>query len=79
MARSFERNHPIFGIWHVSLEKDLSDSILKKNIRKIEEWAINYKYSVVSFNNKKYDPFFNINKPDDLIKAKNIENQILDK
>ena len=79
LARSFKRNHPIFGLWHTSLEKDLADCILKKNIRKIEEWAKDYNYKNINFENNKYDPFFNINRPDDLIKAQKIENQILDK
>lgn len=79
IAKSFERKHPVFGLWHISLEKDLSKSIINKNIRKIEHWAKTHLFKTVNFSEKKFDPFFNINTLDDLLKAEKIENQILDK
>lgn len=77
LAKSFKRNHPIFGLWHISLEEDLRISIKNKNIRKIDQWAEYHLFGTVNFSNKQYDPFFNINTPKDLIKAKEIENQYL--
>ena len=74
-----EEIHPVFGLWHISLEKDLFKSIKNKNIRKIELWAKQHLFKTVNFSKKKFDPFFNINTFDDLIKAEKIENQILDK
>ena len=78
LASSFEKNHPVFGLWHVSLEKDLKISIIEKKIRKIDYWAKKHFFSTVNFNNKNYDPFFNINIKEDLKKAEMIENQFLE-
>ena len=77
LAKSNERIHPVFGIWHSSLENDLALSIKKEKIRKIDQWIKRHKYKIINFSNKKFDPFFNINTPSDLIKAKKIEDQFL--
>jgi len=37
-------------------------------------WASQHSLEYVEFNNSKYDPFFNINYNEDLIVAKEIEN-----
>ena len=79
LAESNKRNHPVFGIWHTSLEEELKNSIIKHNARKIDEWAKKYSYGLINFSNENYDPFFNINKPSDLIKAEKIENQFLNR
>ena len=59
--------------------EDLKFSIKNKKIRKIDEWASKYSYSSVNFDNKYYDPFFNINLKEDLIEAEKIENQFFEK
>ncbi len=69
LASSNERNHPVFSIWNLNLEKDLENS-LKKGVRKIEEFTRKKKTKVVKFENFRYDPFFNINTKADLDKAK---------
>ncbi len=79
IANSFGRNHPIFAIWHTSLEEDLKSAIEKEQIRKIELWARRYEFSVINFDNYKYDPFFNINEYEDLIEAEKIENYFFKK
>ena len=78
LARSFGRNHPVFGIWHISLLEDLEKSINNK-IRKIDQWAKNHFFKVLSFDNYEYDPFFNVNNHKDLIKAAEIETQFFNK
>ena len=78
-ANSFGRNHPIFSIWHISLEEDLKYAIEKEKIRKIELWARRHEFNVINFDEYKYDPFFNINKYDDLIEAEKIENYFFKK
>ena len=74
IAKSNKRIHSVFGLWHISLESNLYCSI-KKNIRKIDQWAKLQSFVTVNFKNKKYDPFFNINNIDDLSKAEKIDNQ----
>ena len=63
--------HPTFGIWEVGLKDDLRDA-LANDTRKIMFWAKKFKLDYYYFDtsDKLSDPFFNINTPDDLEKAK---------
>ena len=79
LAQSYGKKHPVFGLWHISLEKDLAISLINKNIRKIDKWTSSHSYKTVNFDNEKYDPFFNINTPEDIKIATELENQFLEK
>ena len=65
IANSKNRNHPVFSMWNLNLEKELEQSI-KNGVRKIEDFTRKKKTKVVKFTNIEYDPFFNINTADDL-------------
>ena len=78
LAQSNNKTHPIIGAWHVSLLDSL-DIQLNKGIKKIMSWANLHKIDFVSFPCKEYDPFFNINKPEDIITAKEIEKNFIEK
>ena len=73
IAKSNGRTHPIIGIWHLDLFQSLKINLNSGN-RKIIDWASQHSLGYVEFNNSKYDPFFNINYNEDLIQAKEIEN-----
>ena len=73
LAQSNGKTHPIIGIWHSNLLESLKNSLNSGN-RKIMNWASQHSLEYVEFTNSKYDPFFNINYNEDLIKAKKIEN-----
>ena len=60
--------HPTFGLWDVSLRNDLRKS-LNDGIRKMLIWTDKHKVSYCNFSETKFNPFFNINKPDDLKEA----------
>ena len=60
--------HPTFGLWPVSLRDDLRQA-LATGVRKVVLWADQYGVAEALFPNDKYDPFFNINTPEDLVKA----------
>ena len=71
MAESNNRLHPVFSMW----SPDLSDALkrsLEKGIRKIEDFTKKIQTRVVNFSFISYDPFFNVNRPDDLKKANEI-------
>ncbi len=57
--------HPVFGLWKTCLYDDLR-SELKRGVRKVTRWSERHKASSVYFYNKRIDPFFNINTPDDM-------------
>ena len=65
-ASSNHRPHPVFGIWPVKLREELRYALVHENIRRIDEWTTRYTLSEVSFDGSGIDPFFNINKPEDL-------------
>ena len=73
LAKSNEKTHPIIGVWHSNLFESLKNSLNSGN-RKIMDWASQHSLACVEFTNSKYDPFFNINCNEDLIEAKEIEN-----
>ena len=73
LAQSNGKTHPIIGIWQLDLFESLKNSLNSGN-RKIMDWASQHSLEYVEFTNSKYDPFFNINCNEDLIEAKEIEN-----
>jgi molybdopterin-guanine dinucleotide biosynthesis protein A len=63
-----QARHPTFGKWPVALRDDLR-SALNDGVRKVVQWTkphgcVNLEFSVTPF-----DPFFNVNTPDDLDRA----------
>ena len=66
--------HPVISIWHTSVYESLNED-LSLGVRKILDWSSKHSTSYVEFENPNYDPFFNINYNQDLIKAKEIENK----
>ncbi len=65
-TRSGRRNlHPTFGFWPVELRESLRDS-LSRGIRKVVDWTEIHGAAIADFEFGEFDPFFNINTPDDL-------------
>ena len=61
--------HPVFGLWKTYLFEDLRKE-LEKGMRKVTLWSERHKASCVCFSNKRIDPFFNINTPQDIVLLK---------
>ena len=76
LAKSNDKIHPIIGAWHTSLLTSLNEH-LESGTRKILEWAKNHPLEFLEFNEKNYDPFFNINTQIDINKAENIEKRFI--
>ncbi len=70
-ARSNNRSHPVFALWPVALAGDLRKAMEDEGVRKIDLWTGRYNTLNVEFSYKakEIDPFFNINRPDDLLTA----------
>jgi len=76
-AASGGRAHPVFGLWPVRLAGSLRRAMVEEGIRKVDMWTGRYALTVVEFpmveaGPEPYDPFFNANAPDDLIRAEEI-------
>ena len=60
--------HPTFGLWPVALRDDLREA-LEGGLRKVVEWTDRHGAATAVFSAKSYDPFFNVNTPEDLARA----------
>ncbi len=75
-ATSGGQVHPICSLWPISIKEDLEQA-LNNNMRKVRLWTENYNVIKVDFpvktnGNQELDPFFNINHPEDLVKAQSL-------
>ncbi len=68
--RGFNR-HPTFGLWDVDLRDNLRQA-LQDGLRKVVQWTSLQGCACVSFDGFGFDPFFNVNTPQDLIRANEI-------
>ena len=71
IAESDKRLHPVFSMWRPELSDTLKKS-MKIGVRKIEDFTKKIQTRVVNFSFISYDPFFNVNSPDDLKRANEI-------
>ncbi|NQU57349.1 MAG: molybdenum cofactor guanylyltransferase MobA [Rhodospirillales bacterium] len=68
-ARSNDRTHPVFALWPVRLAGDLRRAMEDEEMRKIDRWTARYNIIHVDWQATPNDPFFNINRPEDLEQA----------
>lgn len=68
MSRSGLIRHPTFGLWPVALRNDLRDA-LQDGLRKVVLWTDRHAGREALFDDPG-DPFFNVNTPDDLTRAR---------
>ncbi|MND77819.1 molybdopterin-guanine dinucleotide biosynthesis protein MobA [compost metagenome] len=75
LASSNGRVHPIFGLWRTDLLQPLDEWLAHTDKASVLAFAHHIGFEEVEFpliqlaKNERYDPFFNINRPDDLIEA----------
>lgn len=60
--------HPTFGLWPVALRNDLR-AALQGGLRKVVLWTEKHQGREAVFPVTKFDPFFNVNTPEDLKQA----------
>lgn len=63
--------HPTFGLWPVSLRGDL-EAALEGGLRKVIAWTDPHGCGQAEFDSTPFDPFFNVNRPDDMEHAKEL-------
>ena len=73
VARSAQGIHPVFGLWPVSAADALAAD-LQGGARKVTTWlaehdAVEVHFPAVTIKGRTLDPFFNINRPEDLAEA----------
>ncbi len=63
--------HPTFGLWAVNLRDDLRQA-LQDGTRKVVQWTGPHGCVNVEFPAHPYDPFFNVNTPEDMVRAEQL-------
>ena len=76
-AASSGRHHPVFGLWPVSVADDLRQAMIGDEIRKVDLFTAKYRLAVAEFDSEPDDPFFNVNRPQDLERAESISMEAL--
>lgn len=76
-AASGGRSHPVFALWPVALRHDLRRAMIDEDIRKVDVWTARYRLATVEFPavdtpGGEVDPFFNVNRPEDLAEAERL-------
>ncbi|WP_209424751.1 molybdenum cofactor guanylyltransferase MobA [Pararhodobacter sp. SW119] len=63
--------HPTFGLWPVALREDLRTA-LRGGLRKIVVWTDRHGAGRAEFGDAGFDPFFNVNSPEDIARAEEL-------
>lgn len=69
-AASGGREHYTICVWPVALRLDLRRALTAEGVRRVKDWARKCGLATVSWPAEPFDPFFNINTPEDLIAAR---------
>ncbi|MDE0060810.1 MAG: molybdenum cofactor guanylyltransferase MobA [Defluviicoccus sp.] len=65
-ARSDGREHPVFALWPVALADALRAAVVGEGVRKVDVWTARYRLAHAEFSTAPVDPFFNVNRPEDI-------------
>jgi molybdopterin-guanine dinucleotide biosynthesis protein A len=68
-AASGSRVHFAVGLWPVRLRQDLRHALTVRETRSIRDWVTLHGFAQASWPTEPIDPFFNINAPEDWVRA----------
>jgi len=74
-AQSGEWRHPVVGLWRVDLREDLRHALAVEGSRKIEIWTASHGVAIASWPDRPFDPFLNVNTPEDAATADRVAKQ----
>lgn len=69
VATSNQQAHPVFALWHISLLEEIATQLATGEVPRLQDWMTAHQPVTVDFKADGYDPFFNINTPQDLYAA----------
>ncbi|HLH12062.1 MAG TPA: molybdenum cofactor guanylyltransferase MobA [Methylovirgula sp.] len=71
-ARSGGATHPVVALWPVAIRGDLRRALIEERIRKVDHFISRHRRAYADWPIEPFDPFFNINAPQDLSTAEAI-------
>lgn len=72
VAASGGREHHAIALWPVALREALREALVVEDLRKVSAFAARFACVVVDWPSEPYDPFFNVNAPEDVAVADKI-------
>lgn len=72
VAESGDRVHHAVALWPVALREELRRALAEEGVRKVSAFIARYPNVNVAWPVKTYDPFFNVNRPEDVERANEI-------
>lgn len=72
VARSADRNHPVFALWPIAALDPLAVFLERAATRKVMAFLTEFGFDSVEFDAEPFDPFFNVNTPEDLAEAERL-------
>ncbi len=68
-AVSSGRAHPVVGLWPVRLAPALRAALASEGLHRVAAWTARFALALAPFEATPFDPFFNVNRPEDLAQA----------
>jgi molybdopterin-guanine dinucleotide biosynthesis protein A len=72
VAASAGRRHPVIALWPVEIRAALRQALVDEEIRKIDRFTARFRRVIADWPAQSFDPFFNVNQPQDLADAESI-------
>jgi molybdopterin-guanine dinucleotide biosynthesis protein A len=72
VAASGDRVHHAVALWPITLRDKLRHALVEEDLRKVSAFILRYPSVTVEWPIAPYDPFFNVNRPQDLARAESI-------
>lgn len=72
MASSDGQNHPVVGLWDVTLRHELRHALVHEQLRQVGRFMARYRLAIADWPTDPVDPFFNANTADDLAEAERL-------
>ncbi len=76
VAHANGQMQPVFALWHRSLRNDLEETLGRDGTPRLQDWISAHRPVTVEFTAGGYDPFHNINTPQDLYAAEDMLSQV---
>jgi molybdenum cofactor guanylyltransferase len=77
IASSAGRDHHAVALWPLALRADLRRALMDEDLRKVSGFIERYANATVEWPAEPYDPFFNVNRPEDVAEAEKIASAAL--
>jgi molybdopterin-guanine dinucleotide biosynthesis protein A len=71
-AASGGRQHPVIGLWPVTLREALRRALTQEGAHRVGEWSARYPLATAKWPTEPVDPFFNVNTPENAAEAERL-------